>query len=230
MLLLPLAAMIFLAVGRHPIAGLAAAFAGVSGGYSANLLLGTIDPLLAGLTQEAAHIVDPSYAVNPAANYYFLAVSTFLVAIAGTWVTERMVVPRLGDYTGAGKAEAIGAAAAEERRGLARRRLGRSRRRRPAGDCCRRRFLRDPKTGGVLHSPFSPPSSRSSSSAARWRARLRPRRGHHPERRRRDEGDGQVDGDPRLLHGAGLLRRAVRRLLQLDAPRPHRRREGRRGR
>ncbi|HRY44029.1 MAG TPA: AbgT family transporter, partial [Thermoanaerobaculia bacterium] len=71
-LLIPLAAVIFLAAGRHPLAGLAAAFAGVSGGYSANLVLGTIDPLLAGLTQEAAHIVDPSYTVSPAANYYFL--------------------------------------------------------------------------------------------------------------------------------------------------------------
>jgi aminobenzoyl-glutamate transport protein len=59
-LLVPLAGMIFLAAGRHPIAGLAAAFAGVSGGYSANLLLGTVDPLLSGLTQEAARIEDPS--------------------------------------------------------------------------------------------------------------------------------------------------------------------------
>jgi len=69
-LLVPLGGVIFLAVGRHPIAGMAAAFAGVSGGYSANLLLGTIDPLLAGLSEEAAHIIDPAYRVNPAANYY----------------------------------------------------------------------------------------------------------------------------------------------------------------
>jgi aminobenzoyl-glutamate transport protein len=59
-LLVPLAGLIFLAAGRHPILGMAAAFAGVSGGYSANLLLGTIDPLLAGLSQEAARIVDPT--------------------------------------------------------------------------------------------------------------------------------------------------------------------------
>ena len=76
---------IFLAVGRHPLAGLAAAFAGVSGGYSANLLLGTVDPLLAGLSEEAARIVDPGYRVNPAANYYFMAVSTFVITAAGTW-------------------------------------------------------------------------------------------------------------------------------------------------
>ena len=64
-LLVPLAALIFLAAGRHPLLGLAAAFAGVSGGYSANLLLGTIDPLLSGLTQEAARIVDPTYVGEP---------------------------------------------------------------------------------------------------------------------------------------------------------------------
>ncbi len=99
-LLVPMGALIFLSVGRHPIAGLAAAFAGVSGGFSANLLLGTIDPLLAGISQEAARIIDPSYTVSPACNYYFMAVSTFLIAGVGTWVTEKIVVPRLGDYEG----------------------------------------------------------------------------------------------------------------------------------
>jgi len=101
-LLIPLAGIIFKAVGRHPIAGMAAAFAGVSGGFSANLLLGTVDPLLAGLSQEAAQIVDPEYLVNPTANYYFMVVSTFIIATAGTFVTERIVVPRLGEYSGDG--------------------------------------------------------------------------------------------------------------------------------
>lgn len=117
-LLVPLSAIIFLAVGRHPIAGLAAAFAGVSGGYSANLLLGTIDPLLAGLSQEAAQIVDPTYLVNPACNYYFMFVSTFFIAAAGTWVTEKLVVPRLGPYEGDAEAEEIRPLSAEEKRGL----------------------------------------------------------------------------------------------------------------
>ena len=103
MLLVPLAALIFLAAGRHPLVGLAAAFAGVSGGYSANLLLGTVDPLLAGLTQEAARIVLPGYVVNPACNYYFMVVSTFLITALGTWVTERIVAPRLGAYQGDGR-------------------------------------------------------------------------------------------------------------------------------
>ena len=83
-LLIPLAAIIFMAVGRHPVTGMAAAFAGVSGGYSANLLLGTIDPLLAGLSQEAAQIIDPDYLVNPACNFYFMFISTFFIAASGT--------------------------------------------------------------------------------------------------------------------------------------------------
>ena len=97
-LLVPLAGIIFKAVGRHPIAGMAAGFAGVSGGYSANLILGTIDPLLAGLSQEAARIVDPAYTVNPTANYYFMVASTFIIAFLGTWITEKIVIPRLGKY------------------------------------------------------------------------------------------------------------------------------------
>ncbi len=100
-LLVPLGAIIFMSIGRHPIAGLAAAFAGVSGGFSANLLLGTIDPLLSGITEEAARIIDPSYQVTPACNYYFMFVSTFIIAAAGTWVTEKIVAPRLGEYHGA---------------------------------------------------------------------------------------------------------------------------------
>jgi aminobenzoyl-glutamate transport protein len=117
-LLVPLGAMIFLSVGRHPLAGLAAAFAGVSGGYSANLLLGTIDPLLSGISEEAARIIDPTYTVNPACNYYFMFVSTFLIAGVGTWVTERFVVPRLGEYKGSEKAEAMKSLNKEEKKGL----------------------------------------------------------------------------------------------------------------
>lgn len=117
-LLVPLAAIIFLAAGRHPLAGLAAAFAGVSGGYSANLFLGTIDPLLAGLSEEAAAIISPGYVVNPAANYYFMFVSTFIIALLGTWVSERLVEPRLGKYTGDEKPEDVSGMKPEEKRGL----------------------------------------------------------------------------------------------------------------
>lgn len=155
-LLVPLAAVIFLAAGRHPLAGLAAAFAGVSGGYSANLLLGTIDPLLAGLSEEAARIIDKSYSVNPACNYYFMFVSTFLIAGLGTWTTEKLVVPRLGAYTGDEKPEEVRSATPQEKRGL----------RFAAvaillftawllwGLLPADGFLRDPKTFEILHSPF----------------------------------------------------------------------------
>lgn len=119
-LLIPLAGVIFVAVGRHPIAGMAAAFAGVSGGFSANLVLGTVDPLLAGLSQEAAHILDPSYHVNATANYYFMVASTFVIAIAGTFVTEKLVEPRLGTYTKneQDKAEKFDGLSRIEKRGL----------------------------------------------------------------------------------------------------------------
>lgn len=96
--LIPMAAYIFYSMGRHPLAGLACAFACVSGGYSANILIGTIDPLLAGLTQEAARIIDPNYEVHAAVNYYFMFVSTFLITTLGTFVTLRIVEPKLGVY------------------------------------------------------------------------------------------------------------------------------------
>jgi len=161
-LLVPLAALIFKAAGRHPVLGLAAAFAGVSGGYSANLVLGTIDPLLAGLSQEAARIIDPTYVVSPAANYYFMFVSTFLITGLGWWVTERLVAPRLADsaYTAAPddspSDDLVKPLTPAEKRGL----------RFAAalfalmtglllwGLLPADGFLRDPQDGSVLHSPF----------------------------------------------------------------------------
>jgi aminobenzoyl-glutamate transport protein len=96
--LVPLAAVVFYSLGRHPFAGMAAAFAGVSGGYSANLLIGTIDPLLSGITEEAAMLIDPGYTVHPAVNYYFMVASTFLITIVGSWVSLKIVEPKLGEY------------------------------------------------------------------------------------------------------------------------------------
>lgn len=96
--LIPLAAMIFHSLGRHPLAGLAAAFAGVSAGYSANIFIGTVDPLLAGITTKAANLLDPNYVVGAEANWYFMFASTFLIALMGTFVTEKIVEPKLGQY------------------------------------------------------------------------------------------------------------------------------------
>ncbi|MFR5602152.1 MAG: AbgT family transporter [Lachnospiraceae bacterium] len=98
--LVPLGAIIFMAYGRHPMAGLAAAFAGVSGGFSANLLIGTLDPMLAGISSEAAGMVQPGYVVEATANWYFMIVSTFLIVAMGTFVTDKIVEPRLGRHEG----------------------------------------------------------------------------------------------------------------------------------
>ena len=101
-ILIPLGALIFMAYGRHPLAGIAAAFAGVSGGFSANLLIGTIDPMLAGITNEAAHIIDPTVNISPMANYLFMFASTFLITILATILTTKVIEPRLGKYEGEG--------------------------------------------------------------------------------------------------------------------------------
>ncbi len=98
--LVPLAAVVFYSLGRHPLAGLAAAFAGVSGGYSANLLIGTVDPLLSGITTEAARLIDPTYEVDVSANWYFMIVSTFLITAIGSFISLKIVEPSLGEYKG----------------------------------------------------------------------------------------------------------------------------------
>ncbi len=117
-LFIPLGAAIFHAAGRHPLAGLAAAFAGVSGGFSANLVLGTIDVLLAGLTQAAATVVRPGITVNAAANWFFLIAATVLITAVGTWVTVKIVEPRLGTYQGDAPREPLTPLSAAEKRGL----------------------------------------------------------------------------------------------------------------
>jgi aminobenzoyl-glutamate transport protein len=161
-ILVPLAGVIFLAIGRHPLAGMAAAFAGVSGGYSANLLIGTVDPLLAGITQEAAQLIDPGYVVHPLVNWYFMIVSTFLVTGLGTWVTVRIVEPKLGEYDpshaeeGAADNRSLEPLAASEKKGLL-----------AAGIASaiviglillatvpETGMLRNPQTGDLLDSPF----------------------------------------------------------------------------
>ncbi len=119
-LIIPLAGVIFNSLGRHPIAGISVAFAGVSGGFSANLLIGSIDPLLSGLSTEAARIIDPNYYVMPTCNYYFMAVSTFVIAITGTLINDKFIEPRLGKYNGEVKPEPITPPTNIEKRGLRR--------------------------------------------------------------------------------------------------------------
>ncbi len=155
-ILIPLGAMIFHALGRHPMAGLAAAFCGVSGGFGSNFFIGSIDPILAGISESAAQMIMPDMTVNPAVNYYFMFVSSFLVVIVGTWVTEKIVEPRLGKYDGPAEKLPIVQLSTAEKKGL-----------RWAGYALlitlvglaftvipENGIFRDPETGSVLHSPF----------------------------------------------------------------------------
>ena len=90
----PLAAALYKAVGRSPLVGLAAVFAGVSAGFSANLFPTSLDPLLAGLSEEGAQIIDPTYSVNVLCNYYFMIFSTVLLTLVGWAVTAFIIEPR----------------------------------------------------------------------------------------------------------------------------------------
>jgi aminobenzoyl-glutamate transport protein len=115
--LVPLGAIVFLSFHRHPLAGIAAAFAGVSGGYTANVVIGTLDPLLSDITNTALKSAGIEAAISPAANYYFMVASTFIIMILGTWVTEAIVEPRLGKYHGPNPHESM-ELTKNERRGL----------------------------------------------------------------------------------------------------------------
>ena len=155
-ILIPLGAMIFHALGRHPMAGFAAAFAGVSAGFGSNFLIGSVDPILAGLSTSAAQIIDPSMNINPMVNYYFMVASAIMVIFVGTWITEKIVEPRLGTYIGKEKPLAIEQITPLEKKGL-----------KWAGIGTlifialmawtiipENGLLRDPITGGILQSPF----------------------------------------------------------------------------
>ncbi len=94
-LVIPLGGVIFYAAGRHPLAGIAAAFAGVSGGFSANFVPAALDPLLQGLTQGGAQLLDPGIEVNTLNNYFFTTASAPLIIGLGWWLTDKVVEPRL---------------------------------------------------------------------------------------------------------------------------------------
>jgi aminobenzoyl-glutamate transport protein len=155
-ILIPLGAMLFHALGRHPMAGLAAAFCGVSGGFGANFFIGSVDPILAGISTSAAQLIIEDIVINPAVNYYFMVASSFVVLFVGTWVTERIVEPRLGKYEGNTEKFTIQELTDREKKGL-----------RWAGIVTlvfvglmsltvipENGLFRDPSTGSILHSPF----------------------------------------------------------------------------
>jgi len=124
--LIPLAALVFVAANRNPIAGIAAAFAGVSGGFSANLVMGQLDALLLGITGEAANILVADYPVNIAGNWYFIATMLFIYVPVIWYVTDKVVEPRLGPWDSesanvdSSNSEVRQSLSADEKRGLKR--------------------------------------------------------------------------------------------------------------
>ena len=94
-LVIPLGGVIFYAAGRHPLAGIAAAFAGVSGGFSANFIPSAIDPMLQGISQSGAQIMDPAITLNPLNNFFFTASSCLVIVALGWFITDKVVEPRL---------------------------------------------------------------------------------------------------------------------------------------
>lgn len=103
LVLIPIGAIIFMTYNRHPMAGLSAAFAGVSGGFSANLLIGSTDTMLSGISTASAQIIDPTYNVDPTSNWFFMIASTFMIVLLGTIITDRIVEPRLGNFKNTGE-------------------------------------------------------------------------------------------------------------------------------
>lgn len=120
-LVIPLGGVIFYAAGRHPIAGITASFAAISGGFCANYVPTALDAILAGLTQAGARVVNDTVTVNPLANYFFTIGSSVLVLLLGWFVTDKVVEPRLrqmavdGDPADMPKMQELNAA---ERKGL----------------------------------------------------------------------------------------------------------------
>ncbi len=155
--LIPLAALLFASAGRHPLGGIAAAFAGVSGGYSANLLIGPLDVILSGISTESVQLVANGVTVSPLGNYYFIIASTFLVTLVATLVTEKLVLPSLEDGSQSWQApQESETSAAQEKLGL-----------RYAAIATlvivgallyctlpENAVLRNPQTGSLLKSPF----------------------------------------------------------------------------
>jgi len=101
--LIPLAGVLFASAGRHPLAGIAAAFAGVSGGFSANIAPGQLDALLYGITQEAGEILNADYQANLLGNWYFIAALMVIYLPLIWYVTDKIIEPRLGKWVAEGE-------------------------------------------------------------------------------------------------------------------------------
>lgn len=113
----PIAAVVFISLGIHPLAGIAVAYASVAAGYGANLLINISDVLLAGFTQTGVSMVDENLIINASINYYFAIASTFLLIPVAIFVTRKIIIPRLGEYEGL-SSEIVDEITSEEKRGL----------------------------------------------------------------------------------------------------------------
>jgi aminobenzoyl-glutamate transport protein len=118
LVLIPLAAAAFLSLGRHPLAGLAASFAGVAAVFTANILIKPLDGILTGITNDAIHLINPSLSIDLTANFWFSAASVLLLTIAVSLITEKIVEPRLGAYNSAETVVERSQMTPEESRGL----------------------------------------------------------------------------------------------------------------
>lgn len=98
-ILIPLAAILFMNLGRHPSAGICAAFAGITFGMGAGLVVNNIDATLIDYSKSAASILDTGYKISMSSNLFFMIISTILISYVGTFITERYIIPKLGKYT-----------------------------------------------------------------------------------------------------------------------------------
>ncbi|MGD9632475.1 MAG: AbgT family transporter [Pirellulales bacterium] len=118
LVLIPLGASAFYSLRRHPLAGLAAAFAGVAAAFGANFLVKPIDGILAEMTNDAIHTVDPSLSIEMTSNFYFGVASSVLLIIICTLLSDWIVEPRLGEYEGESPIAESGSLTSAESRGL----------------------------------------------------------------------------------------------------------------
>jgi aminobenzoyl-glutamate transport protein len=117
LVLIPLGAAAFLSLRRHPLAGLAASFAGVAAVFTVNILIKPLDGILTGITNDAIHLLNPALSIDLTANWWFSLASVFMLTIVVGVITDKVVEPRLGEYTGE-KPEETGGLSKEESRGL----------------------------------------------------------------------------------------------------------------
>ncbi|MBS7811362.1 AbgT family transporter [Roseococcus pinisoli] len=118
LVLIPLAAAAFLSVGRHPLAGLAAAFAAVASAFLVNVLIVPVDGILTEITNDAIALVNPNIKIDLAANVWFSIASVVMLTVLIAVITERVIEPRLGTYTGDYKLEGDTGLSDDEGRGL----------------------------------------------------------------------------------------------------------------